>query len=387
MKVKVAETAGFCFGVKRAVNKVYELIDTEQKPIFTLGPIIHNEGVVADLEARGVHVITEADLDFPDDTLQNGTVVIRSHGVGKAIYDKLKEKNISYVDVTCPFVLKIHRIVEKESLAGNHIIIIGDKDHPEVQGICGWCQGPYTVISKIPAKKRLADFPNYLIHRAEQLENLYIFTNTEGTPENIRKFHPNLIVSSTGSAPLLPPIRGLHDRIDKEGSKVASILGMINHINDYPEDMTSKKVVVVGGGAVGLDVVEFFAARNAEISIVEMMDQIGRDLDPVTKNDMKDQMKKHHVAQLTKTALQEVKDSSFLVKDAEGERELPFDYGFVCLGMRAQGQLFAELSDAFVSDDVEILNIGDSKRARRIIDGTLEGRNILNTLTQMGYLQ
>lgn len=146
MKVKVAETAGFCFGVKRAVNKVYELIDTEQKPIFTLGPIIHNEGVVADLEARGVHVITEADLDSPDDTLQNGTVVIRSHGVGKPIYDKLKEKNISYVDVTCPFVLKIHRIVEKESLAGNHIIIIGDKDHPEVQGICGWCQGPYTVI-------------------------------------------------------------------------------------------------------------------------------------------------------------------------------------------------------------------------------------------------
>ena len=246
--------------------------------------------------------------------------------------------------------------------------------------------GLASVISKIPAKKRLADFPNYLIHRAEQLENLYIFTNTEGTPENIRKFHPNLIVSSTGSAPLLPPIKGLHDRIDKEGSKVASILGMINHINDYPEDMTGKKVVVVGGGAVGLDVVEFFAARNAEISIVEMMDQIGRDLDPVTKNDMKDQMKKHHVAQLTKTALQEVKDSSFLVKDAEGERELPFDYGFVCLGMRAQGQLFAELSDAFVSDDVEILNIGDSKRARRIIDGTMEGRNILYHLTQRGYL-
>ena len=247
--------------------------------------------------------------------------------------------------------------------------------------------GLASLISKIPAKNRLADFPHYLMHRAEQLDNLYIFKNTEGTPENIRKFHPNLIVSSTGSAPLLPPIRGLHDRIDKEGSKVASILGMINHINDYPEDMTGKKVVVVGGGAVGLDVVEFFAARNAEISIVEMMDQIGRDLDPVTKNDMKDQMKKHHVAQLTKTALQEVKDSSFLVKDAEGERELPFDYGFVCLGMRARGQLFAELSDAFVSDDVEILNIGDSKRARRIIDGTLEGRNILNTLTQMGYLQ
>ena len=244
-----------------------------------------------------------------------------------------------------------------------------------------------SLISKIPAKHRLADFPHYLMHRAEQLDNLYINKNTEGTPENIRKFHPNIIVSSTGSAPLLPPIAGLKDRIDNEDYNIYSILGMISHINDFPKDLEGKKVVVVGGGAVGLDVVEFFADRNADISIVEMMDQIGRDLDPVTKNDMKDQMKKHHVAQLTKTALQEVKDSSFLVKDAEGERELPFDYGFVCLGMRAQGQLFAELSDAFVSDDVEILNIGDSKRARRIIDGTLEGRNILNTLTQMGYLQ
>ena len=92
MKVKVAETAGFCFGVKRAVDKVYELIDTEQKPIFTLGPIIHNEEVVADLESRGVKVITEADLDTPDNNQQNGIVVIRSHGVGKSIYDKLKQK-------------------------------------------------------------------------------------------------------------------------------------------------------------------------------------------------------------------------------------------------------------------------------------------------------
>ena len=149
MKITLAKSAGFCFGVKRAVDTVYEQLEmsaAERQPIYTFGPIIHNEGVVADLEARGVHVITEADLDFPDDTLQNGTVVIRSHGVGKSIYDKLKEKNISYVDVTCPFVLKIHRIVEKESLDGNHVIIIGDKDHPEVQGICGWCHGPYRVL-------------------------------------------------------------------------------------------------------------------------------------------------------------------------------------------------------------------------------------------------
>ena len=246
--------------------------------------------------------------------------------------------------------------------------------------------GLASLISKIPAKNRLADFPHYLMHRAEQLDNLYIFKNTEGTPENIRKFHPNIIVSSTGSAPLLPPIAGLKDRIDNENYNIYSILGMISHINDFPKDLEGKKVVVVGGGAVGLDVVEFFADRNADISIVEMMDQIGRDLDPVSKNDTKTMMKKHNVHQLTKTALLEVKDSSFLVKGDGEPYELPFEYGFVCLGMRAQGQLYQNLTEEFSSEDVEIMNIGDSQRARRIIDGTQEGRNILTVLEQKGYL-
>ncbi len=241
-------------------------------------------------------------------------------------------------------------------------------------------------ISKIPAKKRLADFPNYLIHRAENLNNLYIFKNTEGTPDNIRKFHPDIIVSSTGSAPLLPPITGLMEHIDNADYNIYSILGMIEHIHDFPQDLNGKKVVVVGGGAVGLDVVEFFADRNADISIVEMMDQIGRDLDPVTKNDTKTMMKKHNVTQLTKTALLEVRDTSFLVKGDAEPYELPFDYGFVCLGMRAQGQLYQDLLNAFSNENVELMNIGDSQRARRIIEGTQEGRNILTVLTQKGYL-
>ena len=143
MEVKVAKTAGFCFGVQRAVDKVYELIDSCPDRLFTLGPIIHNEEVVNDLEKKGVRVASEEELK----TLPEGsTVVIRSHGVGKKVYDQLEECGLSYVDVTCPFVLKIHRIVEKESKAGSHIVIIGDPDHPEVVGICGWGIGPYTVI-------------------------------------------------------------------------------------------------------------------------------------------------------------------------------------------------------------------------------------------------
>ncbi|MGO4945788.1 4-hydroxy-3-methylbut-2-enyl diphosphate reductase [Blautia sp. Sow4_E7] len=143
MEVKVAKTAGFCFGVQRAVDKVYELIDSCPGKLFTLGPIIHNEEVVGDLEKKGVRVASEEDLrNLPE----GSTVVIRSHGVGKEVYDLLKECGLSYVDVTCPFVLKIHRIVEKESKAGSHIVIIGDPEHPEVVGICGWCMGTYTVI-------------------------------------------------------------------------------------------------------------------------------------------------------------------------------------------------------------------------------------------------
>ena len=145
MNVVTARTAGFCFGVKRAVDKVYELISSGDGPIYTLGPIIHNEQVVSDLDAKGVRVIEEKDLD----ALDEGVVVIRSHGIGKAVYEKLKARGLAYVDVTCPFVLKIHRIVERESQRGAHIVIIGDRNHPEVQGICGWCdssENAYTVI-------------------------------------------------------------------------------------------------------------------------------------------------------------------------------------------------------------------------------------------------
>lgn len=240
-------------------------------------------------------------------------------------------------------------------------------------------------ISKIPAKHRLGDFPAYLVHRASKLHNLYILTGMEGKEDVIRRFHPDIVAVAAGSSPLLPPIKGLKEQIDREGGKIYSILGMIRHIGDFPESLEGKRMAVVGGGAVGLDVVEFFAPKKAEISIIEMMDQIGRDLDPVTKNDTKSMMKKYNVAQLTGTALQEVRESSFLLKNADGEFELPFDYGFVCLGMRANGQLFKALSESFASDPVEVVNIGDSKRARRIIDGTFEGRNIINVLEQKGF--
>lgn len=142
--IKTAKTAGFCFGVKRAVEKVYEQVELGKKNVYTYGPIIHNEEVVSDLEAKGVSVLeNRADLE----AIEKGTVVIRSHGVPRDIYQLIEEKGLECVDATCPFVRKIHRIVEKESKNGCHIVIIGNDNHPEVEGIKGWCQGPVTVIS------------------------------------------------------------------------------------------------------------------------------------------------------------------------------------------------------------------------------------------------
>ncbi|GAB5614234.1 4-hydroxy-3-methylbut-2-enyl diphosphate reductase [Faecalimonas hominis] len=144
MEIKVAKTAGFCFGVKRAVETVYDQVEKEKgKQIYTYGPIIHNDEVVKDMQKRGVKVIqTEEELE----NLENGVVIIRSHGVPKRIYDKLAEKNIACVDATCPFVKKIHNIVKRESEAGSQIVIIGNNEHPEVEGIKGWSTSPVTVI-------------------------------------------------------------------------------------------------------------------------------------------------------------------------------------------------------------------------------------------------
>ena len=136
MKVIVAKTAGFCFGVERAVEQVYEQIEkNDGRPIYTYGPIIHNEEVVRDLEEKGVRVIeTEEELK----ALKDGVVIIRSHGVGKHIYDLLQQQGIQIVDATCPFVKKIHRIVKEENGKGRRVIIVGNESHPEVQGIKGW---------------------------------------------------------------------------------------------------------------------------------------------------------------------------------------------------------------------------------------------------------
>lgn len=247
--------------------------------------------------------------------------------------------------------------------------------------------GLASVISKIPDKKRLGEFPQYLIRRAEKLHNLFVFCNTQATTELVNSLNPDIIVNATGSEPTLPPIRGLHELVDKEDSHVATVLKMIERIPEYPEHMEGRKVVIIGGGAVGLDVMEFFTERGARVSMVEMLPMIGNGLDPVSRCDIHAKLKKYQVEQMVNTMLQEVRNDRFIVKTPQDEiKELPFDYGFICLGMKASTPVLKELEETFSDTNVEIINIGDSKRARRIIEGTEEGRNILSVLERHDYL-
>ena len=141
MQTELAKHAGFCFGVDKAVEIVQEEIKkSNDKPIYTYGPIIHNEQVVEDLELKGVRAVGDDDIG----KVPPGVMILRSHGVSKEAEARLKAAGFDIIDATCPFVKRIHRTVDKESKNGGNIIIVGDEKHPEVQGIMGWCnKRPY----------------------------------------------------------------------------------------------------------------------------------------------------------------------------------------------------------------------------------------------------
>lgn len=141
MKIKLAKTAGFCFGVNRAVDMLYNMVENGEK-VCTLGPIIHNPQVIGDLESRGVVAVNS-----PDEVPEGTKLVVRTHGVEKSVIEALDSKGIDYCDATCPFVKKIHRIVTENSDENTPVFIAGDENHPEVQGIRSYCKGE-TVVFK-----------------------------------------------------------------------------------------------------------------------------------------------------------------------------------------------------------------------------------------------
>ena len=161
MNVTLAKTAGFCFGVQKAVDTVYEIIEREkQKPeeqrkqIYTYGPIVHNETVIDKVASFGVKILdTEDDLK----ALTDGIVIIRAHGVPKSVYGILEERNIETIDASCPFVRKIQRLTQKYTADKEKVFVIGNPDHPEIIGIIGWGEGDISTISDMESAEKLPE--------------------------------------------------------------------------------------------------------------------------------------------------------------------------------------------------------------------------------------
>jgi len=242
-------------------------------------------------------------------------------------------------------------------------------------------------ISKLPDKHRISYFPDYLLNKIKKFSNFTMFTNTKPDVKMIENLNPDIIVNATGSKPLLPPIKGLLERIDIAGEDLYSIFGMLNNIEKFKNlELEGKKIAVIGGGAVGLDVVEFFAERKAKVTIVEMMPMLGRDLDVITKVSMMSIIKEYNVNVNTSTALVEVASDHFKVKKGETQENIDFDYGFVCLGMKPVDEGLKDLQEYFSEKKVEIINIGDSARARKIMDGVREGSELTLILEKIGAM-
>ena len=168
MKVTLAKSAGFCFGVTRAVNEVYKQIEEGITPIYTYGPIIHNDEVIREMEAKGVRVIR--DLEELK-SLKKGTVIIRSHGISREEHETMEGAGFTVVDATCPFVLKIHRLVQEYSQKGYRIVIVGNPKHPEVCGIRGWVDGDdVCVVSNQEEAQKFTNFDKKSVCIVSQMQ-------------------------------------------------------------------------------------------------------------------------------------------------------------------------------------------------------------------------
>jgi 4-hydroxy-3-methylbut-2-enyl diphosphate reductase len=171
MEIIIAENSGLCYGVKRALRIAKQTRADKSEKVYTLGDLIHNPQVIADLEKHGIH--SAKDLN----KINNGTVIIRSHGVSPQIYDFLTNKNINIVDATCPIVKKIQRLVSNLSKTEEEIIIVGNKEHPEIKGLIGYSQGKGVIIEneaqarKLPQKRKRAVL-------VQSTQNIHLFQRT-----------------------------------------------------------------------------------------------------------------------------------------------------------------------------------------------------------------
>ena len=225
-EIRLAETAGFCFGVDRAVRMCERYLD-EGRKVCTLGPIIHNDRVVAELAGRGCTAV-----DSPEEVPEGSVLVIRSHGVGADVIARCAELGIEVADATCPFVAKTHRIVSEAGRDGRFVIIAGDREHPEVEGITGHCTGKYAVIGSeedLPAAMEQANGCSGAVMVAQTTFSLEKYRKIE---EKAKKNYTSLTVLDT--------ICNATHRRQEEAAKLASESDLCVVIGGHNSSNTQK---------------------------------------------------------------------------------------------------------------------------------------------------
>ena len=238
-------------------------------------------------------------------------------------------------------------------------------------------------IAKVPRKFRMQRLLDYMLRRAEGLKNLTCLTGVIATPELIRAFKPDLVVWSIGSEPFHPPIPGLLEQLNDPDSRVTDVNGFLRDL-DKEAEITGKRILLAGGGPVALDIAEFFAENGNQVTIVEMLPEIGRGQDNFSKQYIQEVFTKHKVVPLLSHCLEEVRDDSVLVSYGGEQKEITYDYAFSALGLRAK-PVQTDVWRALEAAGIPCVSIGDGKQARQMYYGIAEGRDIVEILKAMEF--
>jgi len=279
MKVTLAKSAGFCFGVKRAVETVYQEIEQTKTPIYTFGPIIHNEEVVADLEKKGVLVVNSIEelADKPA-----GTVIIRAHGIEKHIYEGIRQLGFEVIDATCPFVLKIHRLVEKYSKENYHVVIIGNESHPEVIGIksCGDTEA-ITVLSSKQEAEAFVPFEDRKVCIVSQ--TTFNYNKFQELVEIISKKGYDIIVLNT--------ICNATEERQMEAALIAKEVDAMIVIGGKTSSNTQKLFEICKSECENTYYIQTF--KDLELSQLESVDNVGITAGASTPNNIIEEVQKY----------------------------------------------------------------------------------------------
>ena len=262
MEVIIGKTAGFCYGVERAVNGAKEELKN-QKNIYCLGEIVHNKNVVEALEQDGIKFIDNIEE-------ASGKTIIRAHGISKQVYDRAKELNIEIKDLTCPSVLKIHRIVEEYAKNGYFIILTGKENHPEVIGIASFCDNNYRVIENTENLKEIVD-----VIKNKNMQNILLISQTTFSSKKFDKIEEELknIIGSNFNLEVKKTICASTEIRQKETEEIAKQVDLMIIIGDKKSSNTNKLYDI--SCEFGKNVIFINGADELDLKITKNVDKIG----------------------------------------------------------------------------------------------------------------